>query len=218
MTNSNDIFTTAAYGGEGWSPRKTSAPVDVGRARAHHDLLADAYRQAGVAVRYVEPDQVSPPNLMFVADLMFMTPEGAILGRPASTVRAGEERLVARRLAELGVPILRVVRGNGTFEGADAAWLTPETVLVARGLRTNSEGADQVAGTLGEMGIEVILVDLPPGTMHLMGSSVLPIRTWRLAGPTDYPRQPLKPYKPTGTRWSTCATRPRSSKAWHLTL
>ena len=48
---------------------------------------------------------------MFVADLMFMTPEGAILGRPASTVRAGEERLVARRLAELGVPILRVVRG-----------------------------------------------------------------------------------------------------------
>jgi N-dimethylarginine dimethylaminohydrolase len=106
---------------------------------------------------------------MFVADLMFMTPEGAILGRPASTVRAGEERLVARRLAELGVPILRVVRGNGTFEGADAAWLTPETVLVARGLRTNSEGADQVASTLGEMGIKVILVDLPPGTMHLMG-------------------------------------------------
>jgi N-dimethylarginine dimethylaminohydrolase len=215
MTNNTvDIFTTAAYGGEGWSPRKTSlrqeiggvwgdcgvasewstlqaillhrpgaeleassdpnsvqmlAPVDVGRAQAHHDLLADAYRQAGVVVHYVEPNQVSPPNLMFVADLMFMTPEGAILGRPASTVRAGEERLVARRLAELGVPILRVVRGNGTFEGADAAWLTPETVLVARGLRTNSEGADQVASTLGEMGIKVILVDLPPGTMHLMG-------------------------------------------------
>jgi len=45
--------------------------------------------------------------LMFVSDLMFMTPEGAVLARPASTVRAGEERWVARRLAELGVPILK---------------------------------------------------------------------------------------------------------------
>ena len=142
MTNTNDIFTTAAYGGEGWAPRKTSlrqeiggiwgecgvmsewstlqavllhrpgaeleassdpnavqmlAPVDVGRAQAHHDLLADAYRQAGVVVRYVEPDQVSPPNLMFVADLMFMTPEGAILGRPASTVRRRPVRFMSIR-------------------------------------------------------------------------------------------------------------------------
>ena len=50
---------------------------------------------------------IQSPNLMFVADLMFMTPEGAILGRPASTVRTGEERFVARRLAELGIAICR---------------------------------------------------------------------------------------------------------------
>jgi arginine deiminase len=145
------------------------ASLDVMRAQAQHDALADAYRQAGVAVHYVKPVQIPPANLMFVADLMFMTPEGAILGRPASTVRAGEERLIARRLAELGVPILRAVRGTGIFEGADAAWLTPETVLVARGLRTNPEGAAQVASTLREMGVEAIQVDLPAGTMHLMG-------------------------------------------------
>jgi arginine deiminase len=214
MTESSDIATTAAYGGEGWSPRTKSlrqeigdiwsacgvmsewstlqsvllhrpgpeleasqdpnsvqmlASLDVGRAQARHDALADAYRQVGVTVHYVKPEQMPPANLMFVADLMFMTPEGAILGRPASTVRAGEERFIARRLAELGIPILRAVRGTGVFEGADAAWLTPETVLVARGLRTNSEGAAQVANTLREMDVEVIQVDLPAGTMHLMG-------------------------------------------------
>jgi N-dimethylarginine dimethylaminohydrolase len=98
-----------------------------------------------------------------------MTPEGAILARPASTVRAGEERWVARRLAELGIPIIRSVRGTGTFEGADAMWLNPQTVIIGRGLRTNNEGVEQVASTLTEMGVTVIEVDLPFGSMHLMG-------------------------------------------------
>jgi len=150
--------------------------LDASRARAQHDALAQAHRDAGVTVHYVEPDHSPPPNLIFVADLLFMTPEGAVVGRPASTVRAGEERFVARRLAELGVPILRTVRGSGTFEGADAAWIDPHTVLLATGLRTNAEGAAQVAGLLREMGIEVIHVGLPYGAMHLMG-------TLRFAGP-----------------------------------
>jgi N-dimethylarginine dimethylaminohydrolase len=145
------------------------APIDPALARAQHDRLAEAYRERDVRVDYVDPPGAPPPNLMFVADLVFMTPEGAIVARPASTVRAGEERWVARRLADLGVPILRSVRGAGTFEGADAAWLDPTTVLIGRGLRTNADGAAQVAGTLHELGIRAIVVDLPYGAMHLMG-------------------------------------------------
>ncbi len=145
------------------------APVDAALVREQHDGLAQAYQDVGVTVHYVEPQGTPPANLMFVADLMFMTPEGAIVGRPASTVRAGEERFVARRLAELGIPILRSVRGNGTFEGADAAWIDSETVLLATGLRTNAEGAMQVASLLEEMGIKVVQVGLPYGAMHLMG-------------------------------------------------
>jgi arginine deiminase len=152
------------------------APVDAPRAAAQHDALASAYRAEGVAVHYVDPPGDPPPNLIFVADLLFMTPQGAILGRPASTVRAGEERWVARRLADLGVPILRTVAGHGVFEGADAAWLDEGTVLLATGLRTNAQGAAQVAATLGELGVEVVRAGLPYGAMHLMG-------TLRLAGP-----------------------------------
>jgi N-dimethylarginine dimethylaminohydrolase len=146
------------------------APLDPDRAQAQHDALAQKFRDAGVTVRYVEPDGPPPPNLMFVADLLFPTPEGMILGRPASAVRAGEERLVARRLAELGIPILRSVRGRGTFEGADAAWLDPGTVLLATGLRTNTEGAAQVTSLLREMDVDVIPVGLPYGAMHMMGT------------------------------------------------
>ena len=143
---------------------------DATVARGQHDSLVEAYREAGVKVLYIRPGDVPLPNLMFVADLFFMTPEGAILARPASTVRAGEERFVARRLAELGIPILRCVRGTGVFEGADASWIDSNTVIIGTGLRTNSEGATQVTSLLQEMDVEVIRVSLPKGAMHLMGT------------------------------------------------
>jgi arginine deiminase len=163
------------------------APLNAGRARKQHDALAQAYRDAGIAVHYVEPAGTPPPNLIYVADLMFMTSEGAVLGRPASTVRAGEERFVARRLADLGVPILRSVRGRGTFEGADALWIDPQTALVATGMRTNAEGAAQVASLLREMGVEVIHAGLPYGAMHLMGTLRFADRDLAIAWPGRVP-------------------------------
>lgn len=163
------------------------APLDASRAQAQHDAMAQAYRDAGVIVHRVDPGETPPPNLIFVADLLFPTPEGLILGRPASTVRAGEERLVARRLADLGIPILRSVRGCGTFEGADAAWIDPGTVMLATGLRTNAEGAAQVTSLLIEMDIDVIPVGLPFGAMHLMGTLRLADRDLAFAWPGRVP-------------------------------
>ena len=138
-------------------------------ARAQHDALADAYRAEGVTVHYVEGYRPDKPNQMFCRDLMTMTPEGAILARPASTVRAGEERFVAEALGVLGVPVLMSVHGTGTFEGADAMWAAPDLCFVAEGLRTNRTGAEQVAWALGNIGVMVERVVLPYGAMHLDG-------------------------------------------------
>jgi arginine deiminase len=161
-------------------------PLDVERAQAQHDAMARAYRDAGVAVHYADPPGEPTPNQMFMADLFFMTSEGAILARPASEVRAGEERWAARRLADLGVPIARSVGGRGTFEGADAMWLDAQTVILGRGLRTNEAGAAQVAAVLREMGVEVIQVDMPFGTMHLMGMLRIVDRDLAIAWPTRF--------------------------------
>lgn len=163
------------------------ASLDPARAGQQHDDLAQAYRDAGVTVHAVAPAGPPSPNQMFVADLLFMTPEGAILGRPASTVRAGEERQVARRLADLGIPILRSLRGTATFEGADAAWLNSETVLIAHGQRTNAEGVAQVTTALSEIGVAAIPVDLPPGAMHLMGLLRIVDRDLAVAWPERTP-------------------------------
>ena len=145
------------------------ARPDPNKSRRQHAALANCYRSAGVRVHTISPEESPPPNLMFVADLFFMTPEGAIIGRPASTTRAGEEVHLARRLSLLNVPILTSIRGKGTFEGADAAWLDEKTVLIGTGLRTNQEGASQVQDVLSWLGVQTIIVELLEGTMHLMG-------------------------------------------------
>ena len=145
------------------------APLDIGRAQAEFDAMMVVLTDSGVEIHQVAPDDAPLPNQMFCADLFVMTREGAILGRPASTVRAGEERQVARRLAALGVPIIRSVSGAGTFEGADLMWLDSRTAIIGRGLRTNDVGVRQVERVLKDMDVELVIVDMSPGTMHLMG-------------------------------------------------
>ena len=170
---------------------------DAALCGAQHDDLADAYRANSVQVVYVDPGgsgaalsrtgRLPPPNQMFCADLFAMTPSGAIVGRPASSVRAGEERWIARRLANRGVPILRSVGGTGTFEGADLCWLAPGAAMIGRGLRTNTEGAAQVAATLAEIGVETLVVDLPHTSMHLMGEVRFADRDLAFARPGRIP-------------------------------
>ncbi|MCC6791710.1 MAG: amidinotransferase [Thermomicrobiales bacterium] len=146
------------------------ADLDPALARSQHESLQAAYESNGVAVHLVENGRLDKPNSFFIRDLMLMTPEGAIITRPASTVRAGEERFVAEALGRIGVPILMTVHGSGTFEGADVSWVDKDLCFLAEGLRTNEEGANQVERMLREIGVnEVIRVGLPYGAMHLDG-------------------------------------------------
>ena len=165
------------------------ADVDPVLAREQHDNLAAAYREAGVETYFVENGRLDKPNLMFIRDLLLMTPEGAIISRPASTVRAGEERFVAEALGRLGVPILMTVHGSGTFEGADVSWVNEELCFLAEGLRTNEEGANQVERMLREIGVEVVRIGLPYGAMHLDGLLNFPDRDLAVVWPR---RTPLK--------------------------
>ena len=72
------------------------------RFRAQHDALADIYRAHGVRVHYIEEQREDKPNALFCRDLVLMTPEGAIVTRPAMEARRGEERYAAKALADLG--------------------------------------------------------------------------------------------------------------------
>ncbi|UCZ52775.1 amidinotransferase [Bacillus shivajii] len=146
------------------------APINPSRARQQQDALADVYRAHGVDVYYVNDQRTDRPNAMFMRDLMFMTPEGAIVCRPAIPSRRGEEKAVAKTLASLGVPIIKTINGDGYFEGASAMWVDRDTVIIGTGSRTNESGANQVEAELRNIGVKnIIRTQIPYGSIHLDG-------------------------------------------------
>jgi N-dimethylarginine dimethylaminohydrolase len=142
---------------------------DAERLWSQAAAIADFYQGQGVAVRWADADAAPPPNFLFQRDLFFMTPEGALLARPASPQREREARFAAAALAKLGVPILATPRREALFEGADALWLDENNVMIGVGVRTNEAGARFVARELREMGIDSVNVGLPRGVQHLLG-------------------------------------------------
>jgi arginine deiminase len=161
--------------------------INITKAQYEHKKLIKTYEDFGVEVHTVKPQFEPTPNQMFCADLFVMTPEGVILGRPASTVRAGEERHVARRLAELGIPILKTLTGDATFEGADLMWIDESTAMMGKGHRTNQQAIDQIKTALIEIGCDLIAVDMPYGTMHFMGMLRIPKKELAICWPRRTP-------------------------------
>jgi arginine deiminase len=162
-------------------------PVDAARLRDQFDGLVDVYRSQGVDVHFVEGQRPDRPNAMFVRDLLFMTTEGAIIARPGHEKRRGEEKAVAASLASLGVPILRQVAGDGTFDGASAMLVTADIAIVGTSTRTNAEGAEQVMEQLWRMGVSHVLrCTVPLSQLHLDGimavvdRSVMAVNRWQM--------------------------------------
>lgn len=149
--------------------RFSDEPIDVDLIRRQHDAVAKAYTDFGARVYYVENQLETRPNAVFCRDLMFMTPEGAIITRPGMAARRGEERYVAEALARLGVPILKTVAGDGMFEGANAMWVDRHTCVVSTGSRCNRSGYEQVKTELERMGVEVYHMQQPYSNIHIDG-------------------------------------------------
>ena len=124
-----------------WEAARFKAPIDPEKFRKQHDGLAQVYKDHGVRVHYIEEQREDRPNALFCRDLLLMTPEGAIVTRPAMEARRGEERYMAKALAEL-----------------------------ASGVRTNRSGYEMVEQELRRMGVTDILhMQIPYGHAHIDG-------------------------------------------------
>ena len=153
-----------------WDAMRYRAAIDPELFRKQHDSIACVYRDHGVKVYYVEEQREDKANALFCRDLIFMTPEGAIIARPGMAARRGEERYVAKALADIGVPIVRTINGDGYFEGANAMWVDRTTVVISTGSRCNRSGFEQVSYELKRMGVTDILhMQQPYSNIHIDG-------------------------------------------------
>ena len=131
-----------------------------------HALYCDALAACGLKLTVLEPD-LRHPDSTFVEDTVILTPQAAILCRPGAPRRAGEvdairpaiERFYTRTLA---------IEPPGTVDGGDICE-AGNHFFIGVSLRTNEEGARQLAAHLNALDYSASTVDIRSMTsiLHL---------------------------------------------------
>lgn len=142
-------------------------PPDLELVDAQHRGLVDVLRAEGVTVHEAEALGGRFSKSVYVRDPFVTVPGGVIIGRLAPAMRRGEEADLTRRLATLGVPILRTIIGDGVVEGGTVFKLRPDLCLFGESIRCNSNGARQLEETLRWLGIETMVVPATGYAIHL---------------------------------------------------
>ncbi len=123
-------------------------PVDLDVARWEHEGLVDILDRLGVVVHDLGAE-TDDPDLVYVFDPLLIADGGAIPLRPGKPNRAGEPDVLEGWTRARGIPTLGRIEAPGTLEGGDTFWLRPDLLCIGRTLRTNEEGARQLAALVG---------------------------------------------------------------------
>lgn len=136
--------------------------------RDHRDYVA-ALTAAGLKVRVLDPLEAFPDS-MFVEDPALVFPEAAILLRPGAPSRRGETEDLGRALRDHFADVLPLEEGFA--DGGDVL-VTPDIVFIGLSNRTDLAGAKALQRALASVGRRGMVVQTPPGTLHLKSGATL---------------------------------------------
>ena len=132
-------------------------PVDLRRARREHDRFVDTLERLGTRVHALDVE-TGDPDLVYVFDPLLIAAGGAIPLRPGKPNRVGEPGILEAWTEAQGIPTLGRIEEPGTIEGGDTFWLRTDLLCIGRTLRTNDDGARQLASIVGG---DVRVFDVP---------------------------------------------------------
>jgi dimethylargininase len=167
-----------AVGFDAWREYGWHAEPDAERLAAEHEAFCEALQVGGAEVVLAETPLLTDPDAIYVFDPAIVSDQGGIVLRPGKEGRLVESDAIAADLERAGVPIAARLEAPALVDGGDTIWLDENTLLVARGYRTNDEGIGALQAAL--RGVDVLAFDLP----HLHGSDVV-LHLLSLLSPLD---------------------------------
>jgi N-dimethylarginine dimethylaminohydrolase len=123
-------------------------PVDLVAAQREHDAFVETLASLGPTVHVLE-DETDSPDLVYAFDPLLVTDRGAVPLRPGKPGRRSEPATLEAWMTTHGIPTAGSIEAPGSIEGGDTFWLRPDLLCIGRTLRTNDEGARQLAALVG---------------------------------------------------------------------
>lgn len=165
----------------------SKAPLDLAKMQEQHDRMTAILKQEGSEIIPIIEDDQFLTNNLFARDVGMVIPGGLILARFALRFRYGETSRTLRTAAQIGMPVLASIQGNGFVEGGSFMVFDERTAIVGRSIRVNQAGIDQLRSILSWQGMELIVVDLPSSMIHLDEVFNMVDRDKALVDPTNLP-------------------------------
>lgn len=131
--------------------------VDLPVAQREHDAFVETLSTLGPRVHVLETESDSP-DLVYTFDPLLVSDQGSIPLRPGKPNRRSEPAALEAWTLAAGIPTLGRIVAPGTVEGGDTFWLRPDLLCIGRTLRTNDQGARQLAAIAGG---DVRIFDVP---------------------------------------------------------
>lgn len=136
--------------------------VDLGVPRydqvlAQHAQYCEALVACGLAMTTLDAD-LDHPDSTFVEDMAVLTARGAVLTRPGARSREGEVAAI-RPVLRGFFPVTQEIETPGTVDGGDICE-AEDHFFLGLSLRTNEEGARQLAAHLASVGYRSTVVDV----------------------------------------------------------
>ncbi len=156
-------------------------PTNLDKLKEQHRNFVHALEGEGIEVISLDPKEsligtygIPLRSAPYTRETS-MVRGGAIIGRPVPAYKKGLEVFHAKRLMELGCPILATIHGKGAFEASNMVWIDDSSVILTIGLRGNADGVHQVENVLRSLGVEDIHIAHTPGYLtkreHQVGGS-----------------------------------------------
>lgn len=130
-------------------------PIDLELARAQWAGYRAALQRAGWATTEVEP-AADQPDSVFIEDAVILFGGTAVLASPGAPSRRGETAGAETAVHALGLTVRRIEL-PGTLDGGDVLKVG-RTVYLGQSLRSNAEGAAQLAALVEPLGYTVVPV------------------------------------------------------------
>ncbi len=149
-----------------------------------HELYCEALEAIGLKLTILEADERYPDGC-FVEDTAVITDEVAVITRPGTPSRLGEEEVIADLLAKERT--LAHIKAPGTLDGGDVMRIGTHFYIGLSG-RTNEEGARQLAKILNEHGYTSST--LPVRTVLHLKTGITPLAPDLFAGIKEFAERP----------------------------
>ena len=146
---------------------------DFENSLAEYEKFLGVLEQFDFEIHFAPEDETTGLDSIYVHDPLVISERGAILCSMGKAARAPEPAAAEKYLAEMGVPVIGKITGDGKLEGGDVLWVGERTLAVGQGFRTNAEGLRQLRVFLDDAVDEIFPVQLPYWTgpqdcLHLL--------------------------------------------------